>query len=232
MEKARFLKIPKPTKGRRFAISDIHGCSSTFKALLSSIKLNNKDQLFLLGDLINRGPGSDKVLNRVLKLKRKGIQVYILKGNHEDMVLKASKKSSDELMKTLKSLNSENLARGGRLIETYYQIMSDAYHYFVLDDYYLVHAGFDFSLKEPFEDSKSMMYIKEFKPNKSLLEKKRVVLGHSPKSLHEIISRIKSSHRKIHIDNGCINKNNPYRGNLIALDLDTNSITIQKNIEK
>lgn len=232
MSKVKFLEIQKPIKGRRLAISDIHGCSQTFKALLKSLKLTKNDQLFLLGDLINRGSGSDKVLDRIIKLKDKGISVYLLKGNHEDIVLKANNKGSAQLKKTLRAYNSENLAREGKLVEPYKQLLEEAYHYFILDKYYLVHAGFDFSLAKPFEDARSMMYIKEFKPNKRLLDKKRVVLGHSPKGILEIIARIKSSHRKIHIDNGCLNKNGFGRGNLICLNLDTLALTIQKNIEK
>lgn len=232
MSEVKFLEVAKPKKGRRLAISDIHGCSQTLKALLKSLKLNKNDQLFLLGDLINRGPGSEKVLNHILKLKRKGVHVYILKGNHEDIVLKANEAGVDELNKVLKSLNSEMLARGGRLIDTYQQLLTEAYHYFILDKYYLVHAGFDFSLKKPFDDARSMMYIKEFKPNKRLLEKKRVVLGHSPKGLNEIVNRLKTSHKKIHIDNGCINKKDAEKGNLLCLNLDTLSVTIQRNIEK
>lgn len=232
MTEVRFIEVSKPKKGRRFAISDIHGCSKTFKALLDTIKLNPKDQLFLLGDLINRGPGSEKVLNRILKLKRKGIQVFLLKGNHEDTVLQANQKGTDYLKKTLKQLNSEKLARGGILIDTYLNLLNESYHYIVLDKYYLVHAGFDFSIEKPFEDAHSMMYIKEFKPNKRLLDKKRVVLGHSPKGVQEIINRLKSSNKKIHIDNGCINTKDPEKGNLVCLNLDNLSLVVQKNIEK
>ena len=231
MDKVKFIEVPKPVNGRRFAISDIHGCSKTFKALLKSLKLNKEDQLFLIGDLINRGPSSEKVLDTVLKIQRKGIAVYILKGNHEDMVLKANQQGIDKLKKVLAVFKSEKLAQGGRLIETYEKLLSNAYHYIVLDRFYLVHAGFDFSKNTPFEDTHSMMYIKEFKPNKRLLEKKQVVLGHSPEAIEDIVARLKSSNRKIHIDNGCINIKDPYQGNLVCLNLDTKAIIVQPNIE-
>ena len=231
MEKVKFLAVPKPNKGRRFAISDIHGCSKTFKALLKSLNLKKEDQLFLLGDLINRGPSSEKVLDKIIKLQRKGIEVYMLKGNHEDIVLKANMEGTDKLKKVLSSNNSLPLSQGGVLIEQYKKLLDDAYHYIVLDKFYLVHAGFDFSNKSPFEDTHSMMYIKEFKPSKRLLEKKQVVLGHSPKAIEDIVARLKSSNRKIHIDNGCINIKNPYQGNLVCLNLDTKGVIVQPNLE-
>ena len=52
----------------RFAISDIHGCAKTFEALLEQIALTKDDTLFLLGDLIDRGPGSKEVVDKVLQL--------------------------------------------------------------------------------------------------------------------------------------------------------------------
>ncbi len=232
MAKVRYLEVNKPNKGRRFAIGDIHGCSKTFKAVLKQINLNHDDQLFIMGDMINRGPKSDKVLDRIIKLRGKGFQVFILKGNHEDMVLKANKQGQESLMRLLSIYKSECLAINGQLNPVYEDLLDHAYHYFILDDFYLVHAGFDFSKPNPFEDTRSMMYIKDFKPNKIKLNDKRVVLGHSPRSIGEIIHRLKSDRRKIHIDNGCINHKTIGQGNLICLNLDTLGITLQQNLDK
>lgn len=47
----------------RYAIGDIQGCYHAFQALLARIEFNPKiDQLWLVGDLINRGSGSLEVL--------------------------------------------------------------------------------------------------------------------------------------------------------------------------
>ncbi len=47
----------------RYAIGDIQGCYHAFQALLAQIEFNPKiDQLWLVGDLINRGSGSLEVL--------------------------------------------------------------------------------------------------------------------------------------------------------------------------
>ena len=74
MTEVRYLKVKKG-EGRRFAISDIHGCHRTFKLLLKQIRLQKKDQLFILGDLINRGKQSAKVLDFVQELINYGFQL-------------------------------------------------------------------------------------------------------------------------------------------------------------
>ena len=45
------------------------------------------DQLFLLGDYIDRGPSSSGVLNLVSELQTKGARVLL--GNHEAIMLNA-----------------------------------------------------------------------------------------------------------------------------------------------
>ncbi|MCF7688046.1 MAG: metallophosphoesterase [Cephaloticoccus sp.] len=64
--------------GRIIAIGDIHGCHQEFAELLQLLKLNGDDLLILLGDLVNRGPDSCKVID----LARKHNAISLL-GNHE-----------------------------------------------------------------------------------------------------------------------------------------------------
>lgn len=64
--------------GRIIAIGDIHGCQQEFTDLLGLLDLTADDQLVLLGDLVNRGPDSC----RVLDLAREHGSVSLL-GNHE-----------------------------------------------------------------------------------------------------------------------------------------------------
>ena len=49
--------------GRLIAIGDIHGCYQEFGDLLERLNLTKDDQLILLGDLVNRGPDSGKVID-------------------------------------------------------------------------------------------------------------------------------------------------------------------------
>ena len=68
---------------RRFAVSDIHGCHKTFRNLLDRLALTRDDELYLLGDFIDRGPGSKQVIDTVLALADDGYCVSSLMGNHE-----------------------------------------------------------------------------------------------------------------------------------------------------
>lgn len=53
-------------KGRRIAIGDIHGCYNPFRKLLDKIQITRHDQIFLLGDLIDKGNKSALVLDLYL----------------------------------------------------------------------------------------------------------------------------------------------------------------------
>jgi hypothetical protein len=64
--------------GRLIAIGDIHGCHLEFGELLEKLELAEDDRLILLGDLVNRGPDSGKVID----LARQHNALSLL-GNHE-----------------------------------------------------------------------------------------------------------------------------------------------------
>ncbi|KOY80886.1 metallophosphoesterase [Lysinibacillus macroides] len=73
---------------RILAISDIHGELTMFEELLLKANYHPmKDQLFLLGDYIDRGPASSGVLNLVGELQAQGARVLL--GNHEAIMLHA-----------------------------------------------------------------------------------------------------------------------------------------------
>ena len=75
--------------------------------------------------------------------------------------------------------------------QVYVQLMEESLHYIDTGDYYLVHAGFNFKCKEPFEHSYSMLNIRNFKAKKKYIGKRKIVVGHQPKSLLQITKRIK-----------------------------------------
>ena len=66
---------------RLFAIGDIQGCAAAFDLLLRKIAFRPaRDRLWLVGDLVNRGPDSLGVVRRVMRLGR---SVTCVLGNHD-----------------------------------------------------------------------------------------------------------------------------------------------------
>lgn len=74
---------------KRFMMSDIHGFYEAFETALNKVDFSGENQLFLLGDYIDYGPDSRKVLEKIKALQEiYGSQkVITLMGNHEKALL-------------------------------------------------------------------------------------------------------------------------------------------------
>ena len=80
--------------GRLIAIGDIHGCHLEFAELLAQLALTKDDRLVLLGDLVNRGPDSGKVLDLA-----RAYRATALLGNHELRLLKCHRTGDQRFLK-------------------------------------------------------------------------------------------------------------------------------------
>ena len=80
--------------GRLIAVGDIHGCHAEFAELLNQLELKAGDRVVLLGDLVNRGPDSTKVIDLA-----RSIGAVSLLGNHELRLLKFRKTGDRKYMK-------------------------------------------------------------------------------------------------------------------------------------
>jgi serine/threonine protein phosphatase 1 len=72
---------------RTIAIGDIHGCDLALEAVLTAIAPAAEDTIVTLGDVIDRGPNSKRVIELLLELSTRCRYVGLL-GNHEEMMLK------------------------------------------------------------------------------------------------------------------------------------------------
>ena len=66
-----------------YVIADIHGRYDLFSDLMEKIRLGDEDILYVLGDIIDRGPEPIRTMLGLMEMPN----VVCMKGNHEDMAL-------------------------------------------------------------------------------------------------------------------------------------------------
>jgi serine/threonine protein phosphatase 1 len=70
-------------------LGDVHGCPDRLEAALADI-ISTERRIILIGDYINRGPGSRAVLDLLVEAKSNmGNRLLLLRGNHESALLEA-----------------------------------------------------------------------------------------------------------------------------------------------
>ncbi|MGI9470850.1 MAG: metallophosphoesterase [Rubripirellula sp.] len=72
---------------RFVAVGDIHGCSQTLAKLLEILDLDAGDTFLSTGDLSSKGEDSRGVHRQLLSLEQRGVNLIVLLGNHELMLL-------------------------------------------------------------------------------------------------------------------------------------------------
>jgi predicted MPP superfamily phosphohydrolase len=79
-----------------FAIGDVHGCAEELLELLERIPRDDDATVVMLGDYIDRGPSSRRVLE-ILMEEKKRRRMVCLAGNHEEM-MREFLDGSDEIL--------------------------------------------------------------------------------------------------------------------------------------
>src|SRR4029078_2761680 len=83
-----------PDGYRAYAIGDVHGRLDLLEQLLSEIERDRSERptpkalLVFVGDLIDRGPHSAQVIERLRTYRRSGVRTIFLLGNHEEVLLR------------------------------------------------------------------------------------------------------------------------------------------------
>lgn len=167
---------------RRIIIGDVHGHYDGLMALLDKISPNANDQVYFLGDLIDRGPKSAQVVDFV-----KNSPYHCLRGNHEQLMLNALPEEGRHPQAWQAWLYS-----GGLTTITSYQDLGilprDHLHwmeslplYLDLGDIWLVHAGVHPKMPLDFQTEEEFCWIRrEFHEiPKPFFSDKLIIIGHT-----------------------------------------------------
>jgi serine/threonine protein phosphatase 1 len=176
---------------RTIAIGDIHGCADAFERLLDDIGPTTRDLVVPLGDFVDRGPDSRRVLDTLLELEGRCQLVPII-GNHEIMMLQAL----GDLSSLRFWLECGGMATvesyGGALEdvpESHLDFMQRCCRFVETEKHLLVHANYD--PDAPLESQPDQLLFWEHvvrtlpSPHQS---GKTAVVGHTPQKSGEILN--------------------------------------------
>jgi serine/threonine protein phosphatase 1 len=207
-------------KQKFITIGDIHGCSETLEALIEQLEPFYDRTFIFLGDYIDRGPDSKRVVNFLLDFQQEVDSIF-LRGNHEQMMLDAIDKGEMHLWlmnggnTTVDSY--EGNGRRFKLSKQHEDFYRATKFYYDTPEYFFVHAGLSPSktIAEALNDEEE---VKEFLWNRSHLNsieknwEKPVVFGHTPRP------NPTNEPKMIGIDTGCVYDRVGY-GKLTAVTL-------------
>lgn len=176
-----------------YCTSDVHGNRKAFEDILTAIDLQPSDTLFIIGDIVDRGPHGIEVLQEVMR----NPNMVFLMGNHELMMLQTFTGGA------FKGRGSHDLwlYNGGDVTERAFSKLSVSEQIGILD--FLKNAGYERELSVNGEDfllvhaapgccygertqSERRMSVKEFvvwhrsRPEEKLCDGKTVIFGHTP----------------------------------------------------
>ena len=218
-----------------YVIADIHGCYREFMQLLERVKFNDKtDRMYVLGDIIDRGPGSQQVFDWVYARKDKNVRMC--KGNHEDLFCQFvdfydMQQKVFKIMKRyrLESLDIGQLLSEGKSMRYIHKMKSffeELPYYFKVrkkgKTFYLVHAY----ISEPVSqcDRHEMIWSRAYPDGEPGIPGKVIIYGHTPTVNHRyngaggVIVDKQNGAVTVNIDCGCCWRTENSRLALLRLD--------------
>ena len=129
-----------------FVIGDLHGEKTKLNSLIKLIiKKEAKPSLIFIGDYIDKGEQSRKLLDYLIKLKDEFATTFLM-GNHEYYWLNLKKNKNLILkyggLKTLNDFCSKSIEACGELmISKYSDIFNNLKSYYETDKFIISHSG-------------------------------------------------------------------------------------------
>ena len=166
-----------------YCISDIHGYYDLFCRLLDKIRFSDKDKLYVLGDIIDKGPDSIRLAKLLFSMSN----VYCIAGNHEYDFLKyyrAMMRQTEDYDWVLEKLRGYFI--DGKLLDWETVDKFDLLPFYIETNEFIgVHAGVPFrdGMLLPPEDARPerLVYDRVFKESNVLPKGEKCILyGHTP----------------------------------------------------
>ena len=178
-----------------FAIGDVHGCADELEELLGMLPLDDNSTVIMLGDYIDRGPYSRRVLEILMEAKSKH-RMVTLSGNHEEMLREFLDGSNPQrVARFILNGGSSTLAdfandQGEWVIpKGHVTFLEELKLWHETDEHFFVHAGVpDVALKEldPVRDRDEVLWIRRAFIGNPRKWEKRIVHGHTPVNAVEV----------------------------------------------
>ncbi|MFN3504856.1 MAG: metallophosphoesterase family protein [Caldimicrobium sp.] len=208
------MTIEEPATGINiFAIGDIHGSYFALEALLELIPIRwGLDYIVFLGDYIDRGLGSRKVLELIIELKRTyPDKVFPLKGNHEWMFERYLAGKDIEVFlynggyETLKNYIEEGELK---IPSEHIEFVRSLPLYVEIGNYLFVHAGINPAKPMHDQTEEDLLWIRQSFYLYEGRFPKKIIFGHTP------FPEVLHLEDRIGIDTGCV-----YGGKLSSIRL-------------
>lgn len=176
-----------------FAVGDIHGRFDKLTRLMARLPYDPaRDTLIFLGDYIDRGAESAKVIELICGLQEKGREVIALMGNHEHLLLEYHRTEDESLLPLLRRLDIEaTMEAYGRatlaelrslafLPSRHRRFLEDLKPFWETDEFIFVHAGLAPGIPPAEQDIGTITTIRDLFLTSKEGFGKTVIFGHTP----------------------------------------------------
>lgn len=217
------------TSHRRIIIGDVHGHYEGLMVLLEVIAPGLNDQVYFLGDLVDRGPQSAQVVDFVQQS-----HYTCLLGNHEQMLLDAVNSHTSSQMQQAWLYNggcaTVNSYKEATISQEHVEWMLQLPTHLDLGDIWLAHAGIDPGIELEQQTADQLCWVREefHSMRQPYFPDKLIVVGHTITFTLPGVTpgKLAQGQGWLDIDTGAYH---PKSGWLTGLDI-TNSLVYQVNV--
>lgn len=195
-----------------YVMSDLHGCYDEFIEMLKEIEFSKTDELYIIGDVVDRGPEPIKLFKYIMNKQN----IHTVMGNHEKMMI-------DALTTPYYKAHRLWYINGGEITEKQFnrqgeetkkkiiKYIKNLPYYAEVNangkNYVLIHGGPEWNFEEALRlgrISSDVLWNRfDTIDKKEVVEGKIIVVGHTPVQLYNFDNIIKFADKRL-IDCGCV----------------------------